>query len=214
MKKSIFVIFILLFFSQEGFSQIEYGYERSSKEPWKYGVVANGTYDWSTQNQGVTKKFGFKAGFVAEKHLIYNIYFQPALTLSKKGFESTVTNGYESKINGYFLSFDAAIQLKFGDERLNRGFLITLAPYFTYGLWGNSSQKGLNPINKDYNQTKTFNTFDILSHEDIGFVLGAGYDFNKHWEVVANYYFGLLKMYSYGNNQRWRGFNVGLEYYF
>jgi hypothetical protein len=214
MKKGIFIILSLLLLSQVMFSQIEYGYERSNKDPWRYGLKFDGSYDWATQNQGLKKKYGFKAGFVAEKHLIYNIYFQPAITLYKKGYKSTITNGFSENIDGYFLAFDASIQLKFGDERLKKGFLISLTPYFTYGLFGNSTQKSLDHNDTvHFNNTYTYNTFDVIKKEDLGFILGAGYDFNKHWELNANYYFGLLRVKEY-TNYRWRGFTVGLEYYF
>jgi hypothetical protein len=213
MKKNIFIILTLLLFSQVMFSQVEYGYERSSKDPWRYGLKFDGSYDGSTQSQGITKKFGFKVGFVAEKHLIYNIYFHPSLTLNKKGFESEIKNGYSDKLNGYFLDFDASIQLKFGDERDQTGFLISLTPYFTYGLWGNTEQTDLKPTSATLNQTTTYKTFDVIKKEDVGFLIGAGYDFNKHWEINANYYFGLLHLQDY-NNFRWRGLTVGLEYFF
>ena len=44
-------------------------------------------------------------------------------------------------------------------------------------------------------------------------MFGIGYDFNHHWEIDAKYVMGFVNIGRW-NNYRWRGFSIGLTYFF
>ena len=225
MKKIFSVIVLLFVVSAQGFPQIEYGYDRpkSSTDPWKFGINADISLDWINQRNGIEKQIGWKAGISGEKHLVYNLYFRPVLNFVSKGFVYDEELVARNDVNAYLLDLELTIELKFGDERKGRGFLLYFAPFFTYGIGGTSTFTNQNPINPDgsknppanYMQPYEYGTFDDyqLKKEDVGFILGAGYDINHHIEINVNYLMGFLFTGTY-NNFRWRGIRTGLTYFF
>lgn len=216
MKKALLFISILMFCSVL-FAQMEVSTVKESKDPWKFGINVGATYDWVNQPKYIDKKFGAKVGVAGEKHLVYNLYFKPALNLWKKGYKSSFTQGTVD-VDGYFLDFEAGLELKFGDERMGRGFIFSLTPFFTYGMFGNTTWTN-NDASDTENYTngtsKTVKTFDDgnLHKEDIGYMFGIGYDINHHWELEAKYTMGFVNTGRW-NNYRWRGFSFGVTYFF
>ena len=223
MKKLIFIL--TLFVTVPLFSQIEYGYERpkSSIDPWKFGINVGVSQDWINQNNGIEKKIGWKAGLSGEKHLVYNIYFRPVFNLVKKGFVCDIEDRFKEDVNGYLLDLELTIELKFGDERAGRGFIIYFAPFFTYGIGGTSTYTNQNPDNPgnpgilpdNYKVPIDYKTFadGNYAKEDVGYILGVGYDINHHIELNFNYMMGFLNVGRY-TNFRWRNLSFGLTYFF
>ena len=154
---------------------------RSSRDPWQFGIKASGSFDKVSIKSDSKLKFGYKAGIVAEKHLVYMLYFQPSVQFTQKGYKYEIPYGYRDETYFSMLEFDAGLLLKFGDERLKRGMLLSLTPYITKALGVKWSQTNLIPNSPEYNTTITGNDLGILNTLDIGFKLGIGYDFNRHW---------------------------------
>lgn len=186
---------------------------KSSRDPWQFGIKASGSYDKTSIKEGSQMKLGYKAGFVAEKHLVYMLYFQPSVQFTQKGYKYEIPYGFRDETCFSMLEFDAGLLLKFGDERLKRGMFLSLTPYITKALGLKWSQTNIKPHSPEYNITRTTNEFGSLNTLDIGFKLGIGYDFNRHWEIAANYTFGLNRI-AYTNNFKWRGANLNLIYFF
>ena len=90
---------------------------------------------------------------------------------------------------------------------------VLIIPFVTKALSVNWTQTNINSASPDYNQTTTTDNLEYLNTLDIGFKLGIGYDFNRHWEIAANYTFGLNRISVY-NNHKWRGVNLNLIYFF
>lgn len=211
--------------SISAFSQIEYGYDRpqSSIDPWKFGLNVNITQDWINQTNGIEKKIGWKAGINGEKHLVYNIYFRPVLNFVSKGFNYDEKLKSKNDVKAYLLSLELNIELKFGDERKGRGLVCYFAPFFTYGIGGTSTFTNQNPINpndstvlpQDYMVEREYETFgdNQLKKEDIGFLVGIGYDINHHIELNSFYALGFMNVGAY-NNFRWNSISFGLTYFF
>lgn len=236
MKRYLLIILLLLA-DISVFGQIEYGYDRpkSSTDPWKFGINANVSQDWINQKNGIDKQIGWKAGISGEKHLVYNIYFRPVFNFAKRGFACEIENEFRNEVNAYLLDMELTIELKFGDEFRGRGFLLYFAPFFTYGISGTSTYTNLNPVDPNkvtqehpynplkpeefypdnYLQPQDYGTFDDyqLKKEDVGFILGVGYDINHHLELNLYYVLGFLNVGSY-NNFRWRSVNFGITYFF
>lgn len=189
---------------------------QSSKEPWKYGLRAGLSYDNTTVKQGVSPKFGWKAGFVAEKRLVYNLYFQPSLTFQNKGFSSEIPSYEKVDVNAYLVEGTLGLLIKFGDDRKGNGLYISASPYFTYGVGGKTDFEDLrSPSDTTYYGKATINTFskDLYLPFDLGFQLGLGYDFNHKWTLGGVYYFGMQKMRN-DANYRWKGFQIHLSFFF
>lgn len=186
---------------------------RSSRDPWQFGIKASGSYDKTSIKNGSKLQLGYKAGFVAEKHLVYMLYFQPSIQFTQKGYKYEIPFGFRDEVYFSMLEIDAGLLMKFGDERMKKGMFFSITPYLTKTLSVDWSQTNINPINPNYNQTITTNSLEYLNTLDLGFKLGLGYDFNRHWELSANYTFGLNRI-SITNNYRWRGVNLNLVYFF
>lgn len=211
-----FIFSLLILFNISLVAQPVKSKVKSSNQPWQYGLRAGASYDIATLQQGAEYKLGWKIGFVAEKRLVYNMYFQPSLSFQNKGYIYERPFYDKGNINAYLIEGVAGILMKFGDERLGRGFIISISPYFTYGVGGKSSFEDLrDPTTNNYYGKITENTFsdNRLKPFDLGFQLGIGYDINHNWEIGGNYTFGLQRMMSY-TNFRWKGFQVHLTYFF
>ncbi|MBQ0113715.1 MAG: outer membrane beta-barrel protein [Bacteroidales bacterium] len=213
MKKFFSILTLALLISIEAFSQMEVSKVKSFDDPWKFGIGVGATYDYLNPSQYTQGGVGMKFGICGEKHLVYMIYFRPSMNLWKRDF-SMESATREGKMNGYFLDFEASIEFKFGDERLGKGFLLSLTPFVSYGLWGNTTYTNLDVNSADYGKETSYNTFedDGFTKEDIGYKLGLGYDFNHKWEFNLNYYFGFNYIKN-NNNYRWRGVSAGLTYF-
>ncbi len=224
-NRLIIIIFSVIIASVSSFAQIEYGYDRpkSSTDPWKFGLNVNVSQDWINQQNGIEKKIGWKAGISGEKHLVYNIYFRPVFNFVSRGYTCNIANNFKNDVNAYLLDLELTIELKFGNELKGRGFLVYFAPFFTYGIGGTSTYTNLNPINPNGTNTPPDNylmpieygTFDDyqFKKEDVGFIVGAGYDINHHIELNFNYVVGFFHVGSY-NNFRWKNINFGITYFF
>lgn len=216
MRKTSLLLLLSIFTGMTAFAQMEESTVKESHDPWKFGINVGATYDWVNQPKYIDKVFGAKVGVCGEKHLVYNLYFKPTLSLWKKGYKSVFDRG-ETKVDGYFLDFEATLALKFGSEREGRGLVVSVTPFFTYGLFGNTTWK--NDLEGDINYTEgisnTVKTFDNgnLHREDIGYMFGVGYDINHHWEISGNFIMGFVNIGRW-NNYRWRGWNLGLTYFF
>ncbi|MFA7081156.1 MAG: outer membrane beta-barrel protein [Bacteroidales bacterium] len=206
----------LLFFSINLMAQPVKSTVETSNQAWKYGIRAGANYDGTNIRQGSEYKIGWKAGFVAEKRLVYNMYFQPSISFLNKGYQSEMPFSQRDDINAYLIEGVAGMLMKFGDERAGRGLIISIAPYFTYGIGGNSIFEDLrDPLDTNYFGKVTEKTFsdNRLNAFDIGFQLGLGYDINHRWELGGVYIFGLNKMRN-NSNALWTGFQVHLSYFF
>ncbi|HBN06061.1 MAG TPA: hypothetical protein DD434_09805 [Bacteroidales bacterium] len=189
---------------------------QSSKEPWRYGVRAGLSYDNVTVKQGVNYKFGWKAGLVAEKRLVYNLYFQPSLSFQNKGFRSEIPSYEKVDVNAYLLEGVLGLLIKFGDERKGSGLYISASPYFTYGIGGKTDFVDLrSSADSTFYGSAKVNTFanDLYQPLDIGFQLGLGYDLNHKLSIGTFYYFGMQKMRN-DANYRWKGFQIHLSFFF
>lgn len=216
MKKYLLIIVSVLL-CYETFAQMEVSTVKESRDPWKFGINVNATYDWVNQPKYIEKQYGAKVGVAGEKHLVYNLYFKPTFNFWKKGYKSVFPQG-SVDVEGYFLDFEATLELKFGDERLGRGFIFSLTPFFTYGIFGNTTwtnNDATDAENYTAGVSKTVKTFadGNLHKEDVGYMFGIGYDFNHHWELDAKYIMGFVNIGRW-NNYRWRGFSIGVTYFF
>ncbi|HIW88109.1 MAG TPA: PorT family protein, partial [Candidatus Onthomorpha intestinigallinarum] len=140
-------------------------------------------------------------------------YFQPSVSFAQKGFKIEIMNNFKRNVDALLAEVDLGLLLKFGDERLGRGVFLSIAPYFTYGFGGKTKETVLNPIEEDYNVEKEIQTFEYCNRSDLGFKLGIGYDFSKHWEVAVNYTFGMNKIVN-TDNYKWKAWNLQLVYFF
>lgn len=206
MKHKVLIILLCLF-------AIKISQANTNDNPWRFGIKISGSYDKTSIINGGKSKLGYKLGFLAEKHLLYMIYFQPSVQYSQRGYEYEIRNGFHENTTYNAIEIDAGLLLKFGDERLNRGMFFSITPYIARGLAVNLTQTNINPNSPEYNQTTSYNNFDYINKKDAGFKLGIGYDFNKHFEIAANYTFGLNKINN-TTNYKWRGFALHLVYLF
>lgn len=213
MKRLISLCCALIVFSYVNAQYPQQKEVKSSKEPWKFGIKAGGSYDYLSIERGGSAKFGYKAGIVGEKRLVYNLFFQPSLNFIQKGFDYEIKNGYHLDVSAMFLEFEAGLLMKFGDDRLQRGFFLSLTPFVTYGLTGTRIHTNLDPKSPDYNKETKGKEFEYNDRKDLGFRLGIGYDFNKTFEIGAGYTFGMLN-YSPTTNYRWRGYSLNLLMFF
>lgn len=225
MRKHFLFYILLICQVLPALSQIEYGYERpkSSTDPWKFGVYGSATRDWVNQQAGIDKKTGYRVGLVAEKHLVYNLYFKPILSFTYKGFKyenaykegiSSVSSDayFRNDVNAYLLNLELTIEMKFGNAYKDRGFFLFFAPFFTQGIGGTSSYTRLNPnFPETYMVKQEYDTFgdNQVQKQDVGYVLGGGFDFNKYLQVNLFYTFGFINEGAY-NNFRWRNFGASL----
>ncbi len=185
----------------------------SNEDSWQFGIKTSGSYDKVSIRNGGKSKLGYKLGFLAEKHLLYMIYFQPSVQYSQRGYEYEIINGFHEITTYNALEIDAGLLLKFGDDRLKRGLFFSITPYISRGISVNSSRTNINPNSPEYNQTITSKDFGYINKKDGGFKLGIGYDLNKHFEIATNYTFGFNKINN-TTNYKWRGFNLHLVYFF
>ena len=185
----------------------------SNEDSWQFGIKTSGSYDKVSIRNGGKSKLGYKLGFLAEKHLLYMLYFQPSVQYSQKSYEYEIRNGFHEITTYNSIEIEAGLLLKFGDDILNRGMFFSITPYISRGLAVNSNRTNINPNSSEYNQTITSKEFDYINKNDTGFKLGIGYDFNKHFEIAANYTFGFNKINN-TTNYKWRGFALHLVYFF
>lgn len=209
MKRLISLCCALILFSSVNAQYPQQKAVKSSKEPWRYGIKAGGSYDYLSIERGGEAKLGYRIGLVGEKRLVYNIFFQPSLNFIQKGFKYEIEKGYRLDVSAMFLEFEAGLLFKFGDDRLQRGFFLSLTPFYNYGIAGTQLHTDLNPKSPNLNKETEYKMFENNSRTDLGFRLGIGYDFNKHFEIGAGYTFGMFN-YSNTSNYRWRGYNVQL----
>lgn len=179
---------------------------------WQFGIKTSGSYDKVSIRNGGKSKLGYKLGFLAEKHLLYMLYFQPSVQYSQKSYEYEIRNGFHEITTYNAIEIDAGLLLKFGDDRLKRGMFFSITPYISKGFAVKSIRTNINPNSTEYNQTITSKEFDYINKNDAGFKLGIGYDFNKHFEIAANYTFGFNKINN-TTNYKWRGFALHLVFF-
>ncbi|MDR0971257.1 MAG: outer membrane beta-barrel protein [Bacteroidales bacterium] len=187
----------------------------SYHESWNYGFLLSGAYNGVTKAENAQYKFGYKAGFIAEKRLIYFLYFQPCLSFVNRSF--SYTRPFEGKldVNAYIIEGVANIALKFGDHIKNRGLIIYISPYISYGIGGKTIIDSLSKNNEivinGQIEEKTFSD-KMLNAFDIGFFLGLGYDINEHWGLSLGYIAGMQRIMNYSGN-RWKGFQFQINYF-
>lgn len=206
MKQKIFISLICLL-------SLNLSQANSNDDSWQFGIKAGSSYNKTSIKSGGKSKLGYKLGFLAEKHLIYMLYFQPSVQYSKKGYEYEIKNGFRETASYDMIEIEAGLLLKFGDDRLKRGLFFSITPYIARGITVNCTKTNINPNSSEYNQTTTSNNFDNISKKDSGFKFGIGYDFNKHFEIATNYTFGFNRINN-TTNYKWRGFNLHLVYFF
>lgn len=83
MKKYLLIIVSLLLCCK-AFAQMEVSTVKESRDPWKFGINVNATYDWVNQPKYIEKQYGAKVGVAGEKHLVYNLYFKPTFNFGRK----------------------------------------------------------------------------------------------------------------------------------
>ncbi len=212
MKRFLVVLFLLSSFFAS--SQPVETYVKSSSEPWRYGLRGGVSYDGVSLQQGVEYKFGYKLGLVAEKRLVYNLYFQPAMTFHKKGYAFEQRFHSKGDVDAMVIELAANLLLKFGDARLGKGFYIGVSPYVSFGVGGKTKVEDLRNTDDNWGVIED-NSFSLhrMRTMDIGFLLGIGYDFNHSFEMGAYYCMGLQSTLRSANFM-WRGFQLNLSYFF
>ena len=214
--KILFILILCTIFPCSLFSQAgTYFNGHQSHDAWRFGIQAGVAYDWINIPRYADAKIGYKVGICGEKHLVYNIYFKPVFNFFRKSCDILVENNFKDEIRGYLVDVEATIELKFGDERKGRGLICYMAPYFSYGVGGKSFATDLKteiPDGKDVvTEYRTFADNNV-NKEDLGFVLGVGYDISQHFQIDFNYVIGYFSYNSY-NNFRWKSLQIGLIYF-
>lgn len=208
------LILITFFFNENsGYSQ---GVSNRKVEdlPWKYALRIGGSYDIISLQQGADYKFGYKAGVVAEKRLIYNLYFQPSLSFVQKGYTYNLPYYSKRDVNAQMIELVGSLMIKFGDERKSRGLFLSTSPYISYGVGGKTKTTDLRSVADNYG-TINEETFSktMMKSMDVGFQVGLGYDINKNFELGGTYIFGLQSILRTANFM-WRGYQFHLSYFF
>lgn len=210
MKTNKFIILVCLCLaSLSAFAQPYKSEVVSSHKPWSFGFRAGMSYDKTTLRQGSEAQWGYKAGLVGEKQLIYNICFQPSLSFLSKGYKYgyNIPHSPMEQTRAYEIEGVAGLVMKFGDEREQRGLIIGVSPYFTYGVGGTMTRTDTLGIKTKEGAFAQNN----MSKFDLGFQLGVGYDLSRHFEMGLYYYFGLEKITTF--NFLWKGLQFHLTYF-
>ena len=84
MKRLISLCCALILFSYVNAQYPQQKAVKSSKEPWRYGIKAGGSYDYLSIERGGDAKLGYRVGLVGEKRLVYNIFFEHIWSVENK----------------------------------------------------------------------------------------------------------------------------------
>jgi hypothetical protein len=141
---------------------------------------------------------GFHVGFTSEIPLIANLYFNPGLFFSSKGYiQTTEVAGYTNKytFNPYFVEIPLHIMFKLPIS--NSAIFGYVGPYFSYGIAGNWTNKAELPIvepqiTKDKIKFGSDNG-DHMEPFDMGLDVGVGFEVNK-FQVSVQYAIGFLNL--------------------
>lgn len=164
---------------------------------------------------------GFHAGFTSEIPLIANLYFNPGLFFSSKGYRTTIeVPGLTTKttVNPYFVEIPLHIMFKLPIS--SSAIFAYTGPYFSYGIAGNRIVKTNSTILGDDRDKRKLNFGSDSGCDmkpfDMGLNVGAGFEV-KHFQLSVQYGIGFLNLtpiYPENNSLRMNVLSVSAAYLF
>lgn len=160
---------------------------------------------YRTNMEGGGMRLGGQVGVNMEFPIGQYLAIQPEMILSLRGGKYDYAGVYGVKEPGESLLYmDVPINVKFS-KRMGKGRpFISVAPMFSFGIYGSSTYEGVGP---DGSATETkisvFQCDPELEQEDaaynnfdFGFCFKLGYDTDDFWSISAGYSIGLTEMYN------------------
>lgn len=188
----------------------------------RIGVKAGMNISMATRTVSNTKvdlgsHVGFHAGFTSEIPLIANLYFNPGLFFSSKGYKESIPFGKRT-VNPYFV--EIPLHLMFKLPISNSAIFGYVGPYFSYGIAGNTVAKVKLPLLEE-TETKGKISFgsesgDNMRPFDMGLNVGAGFEV-KHFQLSVQYAIGfsnLTPIYPEDNSLRMNVLSISAAFLF
>lgn len=213
MKKILFIV--LIFFTSRAYSQTI-----------SYGIIGGATYTQlpgtQTLNYGLSDKYitGFQAGgFMDIGFKKFSI--QPSILFTSTGgqgkvyFNNTANSGVTDYVNNkivldYFkLPINLVYKIKAGAGHI----FIGGGPYVAFGTSGKISYATNKPYGTQNSVTFGNDKADAKNPE-FGINGILGYKFKPGVALSAGYSLALTDTYSSGANNKNKGFNISVEYFF
>lgn len=214
---SAFSIFGLAAFAQSG---VKFGVKAGVINSDIKGDAVNSLNSILDYTQGLVKpasKTSFYGGFTAELPIATDLFFEPGIIYSEKGYEM---NGEFNLKDLEFIGANAKarLQLNYVDipvllKYKSSGLSISVGPQFSYLTKGNLNTRagllGINLLNKDIDVSNNFNKWDV------GISGGVGYDITPNIGINAAYDHGLTKIDVNRNTNAYNtAIRVGLNFKF
>lgn len=169
----------------------------------RVGVKAGANFSMMTSTVFDTKQdlgthVGFHVGFTSEIPLIANLYFNPGLYFSSKGYKTSLSllgSTVKSSFNPYFIEIPLHIMFKLPIS--NSAIFGYVGPYFSYGIAGNIITKTQIPGFDERTDKNKINfgseSGDHMEPFDMGLDIGVGFEVNK-FQVSLQYALGFLNL--------------------
>lgn len=164
-----------------------------------------------TERADYSSRAGFKAGFVADIRMDRNLFFQPGIFYSQKGYKySTLISDVDVKVD--YLEIPMNVLFR-GAVSNNVKFFAGGGPYVAFGVGGVSKYRPGRYYDVRFGKSRT----DDFSQLDAGLNFNAGFEFYPGFFVRANYGLGIANVVPGGGNkstQRMHGFSFTAGYLF
>jgi hypothetical protein len=144
-------------------------------------------------------KFGFAAGFFIEFFLYSMIAIQPEALFILKGSRVELFGVEADHLNLYYVDFPILIKI----YPIQSGINVFAGPFFSLNLWNRESLKGdlKDAVSKAGGDTKIKR--ENIHNVDFGFVVGAGFDFEKV-VIDGRYSLGFIAIDDSGFDRDWK----------
>ena len=201
MRRTVFLIFLLL---PAVMNAGEYGrgYRRNVVRIGPYAGIAAPNVAWENNmiEMDSRVRFGYTLGCLAEFRMNNNVFFQPGLALSNKGYRMVTELVSLLKKNHSINYLDIPLNFKMSRTHDMTDMSLFGGPYFAFGLWGKTKTTGSTigagtlPV--------TFGSDPLLDdyrRMDAGFNIGVSIEM-MNFQYILQYGVGFMNISPAENN--------------
>lgn len=198
------IVFLILLLIPAGISAGDFGrgYRRKAVRIGPFAGIAAPNVAWEDNmiEMDPRVRLGYSIGCLAEFRMNNNVYFQPGLALSGKGYRLVTDQVSLLKKNHSINYLDIPLNFKMSRTHDMTDMSLFGGPYFAFGLWGTTKTTTTGDSPKT--QPVVFGTdpmFDNYRRMDAGFNIGISVE-AMNVQYILQYGVGFMNISPEENN--------------